>query len=362
MSSLGARIRQQRLGRPAPLKLADLAGSQLSVGLISKIERDLVTPSLPTLALIAERLGVGVASLLDPRDPAEASAGLHSLAAVHDALALLLLGDPAESARVAAQATVWADARYRVRLQGLAAEALFELGNSSAAAALLAEASGGLGAPAMDDQERPLAEAQLSWVLGLLERRRGDAAAAERSWGHCLDVLEQSLLAEPWLIYLRGRVLTSLSDLEEASGSLETARNLHARAAAVLSEVANPAAAARALQRLASGVSSPPSGAIPRAASSLLGTGAASTHGGAGAGAALARGRAGAASIPSGAGAGRQTTCHYVPAIVAALAVTAAASRLLERAMHELARLERAGTPIPRSSRPAEVPHSRHLR
>src|SRR5581483_8548889 len=78
-------------GSSAASPLAALAGEALSVGLVSKIERGLVNPSLHTLLYLADRLGVSPAELVSEPTPGYD----RPAAALAAARALLLLGDPA---------------------------------------------------------------------------------------------------------------------------------------------------------------------------------------------------------------------------------------------------------------------------
>src|SRR5579859_737544 len=63
---LGARLRAARLAHQPPLTLRQVGGDHLSVPMISRLERGDVMPSLESLFYLADRLGVSVASLVDP--------------------------------------------------------------------------------------------------------------------------------------------------------------------------------------------------------------------------------------------------------------------------------------------------------
>jgi transcriptional regulator with XRE-family HTH domain len=320
---VGARIRAERRRRAPPMTLAQLAGTELSVGLVSRIERGLVAPSLATLATVARRLGVPLASLFsaDEPDPAAPPPAADALRA---AQATIVVGDAAGAGRLAAgAATRAAEAPLlRARLLAVAAEAEVLAGNLGTAAAHLAGASGSLLVSGPDGGE-VIAQAELSFVLGLAGRRRGDRAAAERAWTAALDFLERVQEAGPTERLLQGRLLLEMAALNDAAGALETARNFLARAAAVLAPLADPAQQAR--QALASAGWLPP------------------------------------APAPGDAAAGRRPISSQAVDVAAALAVVAAAMRSADRAAQDLTRLDRltrrdAATP------PAVVSHSRHLR
>src|SRR5579884_3897664 len=114
--TVGQRIRAARLARTPKMTLAELAGGDMSISLVSKIERGLVRPSLATLDRLAERLGVSTAELLGgaasrtvDTDAALALARARAALAHNDAPAALealaadrLAGDPLASALRAA--------------------------------------------------------------------------------------------------------------------------------------------------------------------------------------------------------------------------------------------------------------------
>jgi hypothetical protein len=211
----------------------------------------------------------------------------------------------------------------------VAAEAALERGETQESAGLVAAASAvlpaaragpsGVGAPRLG-----AVEAHLIWVLGLLERRRGRAALAERSWSHCLDVLESLPGTAPGERLLRARVLCELGGLHGAAGSVQGARLFLIRAGEVLRRLGDPEEVARDLL-IASGQASAP----------------ASTDGRTGGRGAAVDERGGRAAE--------------------VLAAVAAARRLREQLARDLARLDGAALLQPAGS-PPEVPHSRHLR
>ena len=57
---------------PAPRRLADVAGERLTVGMLSKIERGRVSPSLGTLRYLAGRVGVPLSVLFGEEGPGSA--------------------------------------------------------------------------------------------------------------------------------------------------------------------------------------------------------------------------------------------------------------------------------------------------
>ena len=325
-SGVGARIRALRSARTPSMTLAELAGGSLSVALVSKLERGLVNPSLATLVYLASRLGVPVASLFDDSAGADRARSQGSLDASR---ARLLLGDPAGAAGEAAATAASPPARgieasiedrvIQARLLAVAAEAWLHASQTADAARALMEGSTLLavtGASKQSSDKEMLAQAELAWVLGTLERRRGAFPEAERTWIRCLSLLEGAVDTHPWWQLLRASVLGELGTLAEARGDPDVARNLVARAASSAAGVAQAVSPAQAL--LASWAERVPSDTGPE----LL---------------------------------------HAGPVSALALAITVAADRLVRRLTQEAVRLERStATPTARLPMP-DVPKGRHL-
>ena len=308
---IGARLRALRTARG--LTLADVAGSTLSIGLVSKLERDLVRASLDTLCHVAEQLGVGPGSLLVTDAEAASRRARGALAA---ARAHLLLGDPsaAVAAAGAAHALLPVDANtaLRARLLAVAADGSLAGGNAGQAAVHVRDASALK--PPVD------AQAEIAWVLGALERRRGALGDAERTWSSCLATLEEPPHVHPWWALLRASVLAELGGLAEARGDAERARNLVARAASIAAGLSQASAPAGALLAAWSNAPSP---------------------------------------VVTSDGADDEPP---IPAAALTLAVVSAAERLARRLTLEAARLERVVW-APESRTPApDAPASRGLR
>lgn len=304
------------------MTLAELAGNSVSVALISKVERGLVSPSLQTLTYLAGRLGVSPGALIGDR-PSDALAG-----AIAAARARLLLGDPARAARDASDlAGTDASARaarspvLTARLLALAAEAHLVGGDAAVVARWVSEGSALLTVnDGTTSSMARMARVELAWTLGLLQRRRGALADAERTWTESLAALEHAAPAHPWWHLLRAQLLGELGTLAEARSDAERARNLVARAATVATSVT-----------LASGL-----------AHALLSEWDSDT------------------SPPRAAGQDHELTPEG-PATALALAALVAADRLARRLAQEAARLERP-TPATGQRPPMpDVPLSRHL-
>jgi transcriptional regulator with XRE-family HTH domain len=316
---LGERVRALR--RQRGLTLAALAGDSLSVALVSKIERGLVTPSLNTLYYLAERLDIAAAGLLQEPDGAREGIGAVQVAA---ARAHLLLGDVLAASRHAAGAAQRElPLSVRARLAAVHAESLLAVGNAGEAAACLLQGStlvadlAEAAAPSGGARPVQMATAELAWALGLLERRRGSRSAAQRAWARCLEALETAHPGDLWAQLLAARTQVELAALHEVEAALETAYQFLLRATPMLAWLADPAGSAQVVLAAADG------------------TGASD-------------GQDAAALAPlSGA---------------LALAITVAASRLAPQAARDLARLERGASRWPAAAAPAEISHSRHLR
>jgi transcriptional regulator with XRE-family HTH domain len=393
LAAVGARIRRARLRHRPPLTLAALAGEALSVGLVSKIERGLVNPSLHTLLYLADRLGVSPAELVSEPTPGYD----RPAAALAAARALLLLGDPAGAAALAlavasrsnagtAQVAVASrsegkseplaggshtgplqeeqpsraasgearpapeedrptkedeaaaadvsdiPATNRARLLGLAAEALLATGDAVAATARLVEASAlvAAGDGTAAGAEVQLARAELAWVLGLIERRRGQRAAAERSWARSLDLLEH---------------------LPPPAGASPEVQLIHARTLAelgALHEANGALETARHFSTRALAIASALTDPAAVARRLLAGVPLLDHLGTPAAGWTLET--AGEVILPA------------AIAASAVLAVVGAAATLVERIRHDLDRLERQEARHYIQAPPFDVSHSRYLR
>ena len=114
------------------------------MGMLSKIERGRVSPSLGTLRYLAGRVGVPLAALFAGRRRRRRRR--RGAAALGDARAALWLGDPAEAERRARAVAGGAQGRaggerLRAAALGLVAEAMLERGSAEGAARELAAAS-----------------------------------------------------------------------------------------------------------------------------------------------------------------------------------------------------------------------------
>jgi transcriptional regulator with XRE-family HTH domain len=214
VSTIGARLRAARRARA--LTLADVAGKRLSVSLVSKIERDLVRPSLPTLEHLAERLGTTASALLGTADGG--SAGL-ALARAEAALAACR-ADPSPAAGA------------------LRAAALVELDRDDEAIAEV-DAAGRAG------PLPPPVGARLELARGRVLAGRGLTDAAQEAFARALRLLRDDQRDA------RAEVLLGMARLAERVGQRSTARSFFAQALADLSAAASPVRRAEALRRRA---------------------------------------------------------------------------------------------------------------
>ena len=347
--AVGERIREARLAHRPPLRLVDVAGERLTAGMLSKIERGRVSASLGTLRYLAGRLGVPLASLFVYPGRGDGPGGVAGDPAAHAALATALgaaraalwLGDPADAERragaVAGALGPDGPAALRAAALGAAAEAALERGGAESATRRLAAASEVLAAgPASagptpragaaggrPDLPRGAVEAQLAWVLGLLERRRGRLDGAVRAWTEGIERLGggEDTAGGAGATLLRARLLLELGGLHAVGGTPQTAGSLIRRAALALRWLQDAGAVARAALPAPLEAAAPPAG-------------------------------------PAGPGAPPPPVAETVVEVLAAVAF---ARRLEERAQGELTRLDRPQ--LRRASgTPADVPHSRHLR
>ncbi|HZQ99579.1 MAG TPA: helix-turn-helix domain-containing protein, partial [Chloroflexota bacterium] len=220
------------------MTLAELAGGDMSISLVSKIERGRVRPSLATLELLAARLGVPTAELLG--GPASRAGDADAALALARARAALTHDDaPAALEALAAD-----------RLAGdplasaLRAAALLELDrDDEALRAADAVVRGGLAGPNDPAAAEALVRALLVRADALA--RAGRLDDAQEAYGRALD-----LAPEDWAD-ARADALLGLARLAERERSPSTARNFDRQALAQLSAAAAPARRAQALRRRA---------------------------------------------------------------------------------------------------------------
>ncbi|HEY3080678.1 MAG TPA: helix-turn-helix transcriptional regulator [Chloroflexota bacterium] len=207
-------MRAARLARRPRMTLAELAGERLSISLVSKIERGLVRPSLPTLEYLSERLGRPLAELIGG-PPARGRDDDAALAAGR-ARADLAGGDPAAALAALANAPSGEAAALR-------AAALLALDRDDEAIAEVERARAG------PDLEGALA-ARLDLVRGHVLSRRGPADAAQEAFGRALRGLPADDADG------RADALLGMARLAERAGSGATARSLYAQALAELAQ------------------------------------------------------------------------------------------------------------------------------
>lgn len=220
--ALGARIRDLRKARGLTQRV--LAGDDLSVSLISMVEHDRVRPSLSTLRLLADRLGVTPASLLvEAGGPAEAEARLgHG-----DVLLRQHLLTPALEEYQAAQTLAGraGDRRLQTRAHLGLGQALLGLRQFDLADEHLAAAETGAG---------ELADARLQGLAanarGLLAIRQRRFAAARAHLAEALALIRQADPAdrrlEAVILTNLGRVFSNLALPMQALACFDEARPL----------------------------------------------------------------------------------------------------------------------------------------
>lgn len=243
--TLGARLRalRERVG----LTATALAGDRLSVATVSRIEHGTIDPSLATLRYLADRLGCSAADLLT--DDAAAAA---ARAALDNAEAWLLLGQPAQALRIVQQerATPAAGDAAPAAADGASVPSLAAPRQRLAWAAARASAQPDPAAvPALDAALAAARRANDRWAVARLAATRSGAlpdADAARLLQSALAGLSPNDAA-PEEAVARAQLLLLLARGEEQCGALETARGLYTRAAAGVDVFRQPADAARRL-------------------------------------------------------------------------------------------------------------------
>jgi transcriptional regulator with XRE-family HTH domain len=240
VDTIGARIRSLRQVRGQTL--ADLAGDRLSVSLVSKIERDLVQPSLGTLGYLAERLGTSLAALFDATPQ-----GTPVSLALARAEADLAAGEPD-----AALASLGA-AESTPDVLALRATALLALDRDDEAMREV-ESAAALGAASAPTAARlELARAQ---VLA----RRGLHDPAQEAFARALRLLPADHHDG------RAEALLGMARLAERMAQLSTARSFYAQALAELGAAASAGRRVEALRRRADSAEAAPDHAAAAAA------------------------------------------------------------------------------------------------
>ncbi|MAG35827.1 MAG: hypothetical protein CL878_06245 [Dehalococcoidia bacterium] len=230
-ATLGARIRQERLSRRPRMTLADLARDQLSIAVVSRVERGEVTPSLGTLRYLARRLGRPMAFFLADEAAGERER-LWSQAL--SSAALLLLGE-SETAIDLAEAVLGAkDVPSSARAVALTVKA----------AALLALRRGGEAATDVEAAVRevtssspaPVVSAAAWLVAGEVHAATGDPVRAKKAWAQAGDYAMDTELTTG----LRPLALLRLAQAAAEGGVAETGTALLQQAADPSDQAADP--------------------------------------------------------------------------------------------------------------------------
>jgi HTH-type transcriptional regulator, quorum sensing regulator NprR len=214
MNSLGDRLREARLAKG--FTQAQLATGVVTKGFVSQVERNRTSPSLATLRLMAERLGLPLAHFTGDRSPLELSYLRKS------AELAIKAGEPERALTLVDEAlaapTTANDRADLYRVRGLALDELGRLSEALAAHQLAAAA-----AP-LDDPEL---NAAIYAEIGDVHQQQEHFNASIEANLRALAWLDQGKHADP---ALRARVLTNLGRSSYALGQLKTADEYHQRA------------------------------------------------------------------------------------------------------------------------------------
>jgi HTH-type transcriptional regulator, quorum sensing regulator NprR len=216
MNSIGDRLREARLAKG--MTQSQLATGLVTKGFISQVERNRTSPSLATLRLMAERLGLPLAHFTGDRSPLEVSylrkSAELAIKAREPERALTLVEE------ALAAPTTANDRADLFRLRGLALDELRRLPDALAAHQLAAAT-----APPDDPELNAAIYAEIGDVQQQQEQFNASIEANLRALGW----LDQSRHADP---ALRARVLTNLGRSSYALGQLKTADGYHQQALA----------------------------------------------------------------------------------------------------------------------------------
>ena len=196
--TLGARVRSAR--RDAGLSQAQLAGDELTKGVISQIESGLVRPSIRSLQHIASTLGRPLDYFIaDEPLAATKRVTFHRLAA--EAAAERLDWPAAETEAEAGLAVAVDPAERATFLRLLASAALYQ-GRREEAFDRVTQ-----GLALLDQAKQPLDAARLLYVRGLAYGDAGQLVASTEAFETVRDIVEKFEIVEP---RLRARVSVAL--------------------------------------------------------------------------------------------------------------------------------------------------------
>ena len=223
MDSVGDRLRQARVARG--LTQAQLARGVATKGLISQIECNRTTPSLPRLRLLADRLGLPVSYFLE-QAPADEQSYLPKAADL-----AIRAGEPGRALELVAEAERLSGPDFgsaqTADLRRLRGVALAAIGRKSEAMAALQEAA------ALAPGDEPGLNAAISVEIGKIH---GDQERFNASIEANLRALRWLELARRPDLDLHARVLTNVASDYYMLGEPEQARRYYEQALAVATD------------------------------------------------------------------------------------------------------------------------------
>lgn len=227
--TLGERIRQARKARR--MTLQQVAGSRLSVSMLSRIETGQAMPSVETLQLIAEQLGHPLTYFTTGTESGTTRTGKH--------VALLLdLGDACLKNQAYEDARAYfeqaRDAANHLQLRTLLARAELGLGITDFRLHDYGRAESHLlvAREFLDEEDEPLRVAEVHNYLGAIRFQRELYTDARREYETALRLIERGYDNHD----LKSRILNNLASVHDILGEPEISVQLYHQALALLGD------------------------------------------------------------------------------------------------------------------------------
>jgi|GEM_PF-5502807 tetratricopeptide (TPR) repeat protein len=228
-TTLGERIRQARKARR--MTLQQVAGSRLSVSMLSRIETGQATPSIETLQVIADQLGLPL-TYFTAGTESGSTRSAKQIALLLDLGDACLKNDAFEDARAYFEQA--REAAENLQLRALLARAELGLGITAFRIHDYGRAESHLlvAREFLDEVDEPLRVAEVHNYLGAIRFQRELYAEARREYEIALRLIERGYDNHD----LKSRILNNLASVHQVLGEPEIAVQLYHQALALLGD------------------------------------------------------------------------------------------------------------------------------